>query len=351
MLHIICRVGSLDAVLASQPTASTMKAICREARASESVCDVVQSMASSRLTAAKCRLARLAFTISGTPQALLHYLQPYTPQARHTQPQHTAPGQPSCRQPAHSRAKVVKLGLRLPSMLRRASPAQGQSFHGISSSISVPASATNKPTSNSKSTTSKVKVSTAGTSNRSASTQISCKTAIRTNRASSQTTQPAEACKADRALDPGRAACTGKASTPSKASFLRNPGGDEACTASVAMVADAGSAACTGHGVSEPAKPRKLCAADVHTAGSAAKGQQSSWDESGSQALGASDDPDFCRSASSSSSTGSMFSASSFWDAPFWFMPEPDELCRDADRSSCTATAADKSNTSISKSA
>ena len=329
-----------------------MKAICREARAFESVYDFVQSMASRRLTAAKRRLSALAFTIPGTPQALLDYLQPYRPQACYSQPQHTAPVWPSCSQLAHSSGKFVKLGLRLPSMLRRASPAQGQNFHGISSSISVPASATNKPTSNSKSTTSKVKVSTAGTSNRSASTQISCKTAIRTNRASSQTTQPAEACKADRALHPGRAACTGKASTPSKASFLRNPGGDEACTASVAMVADAGSAACTGHGVSEPAKPRKLCAADIHTAGSAAKGQHSSWDESGSQALGASDDPDFCRSASSSSSsTGSMFSASSFWDAPFWFMPEPDELCRDADRSPFKTTAAGTSNTTISKSA
>ncbi|KAA6424226.1 MAG: hypothetical protein FRX49_06185 [Trebouxia sp. A1-2] len=57
------------------------------------------------------------------------------------------------------------------------------------------------------------------------------------------------------------------------------------------------------------------------------------------------------RSASSSSSTGSMFSASSFCDAPFWFMPEPDELCRDADRLSCTATAAGTFNTTISKSA
>ncbi len=316
-----------------------MKAICREARTPESVCDAVQSMASSRLTAAKRRLARLAFTISGTPQALLDYLQPYRPQARHTQPQHTAPVRLSCPQRAHSSGNCVKLGLRLPSMSRRASPAQGQNFHGRSSSISVPASATHKTTSNSESTTSKVKVSTAGTSNRSANTQL---TAIRTNRVSSQTPEPAEACTAGRALNPGRAACTNKASTRSKASFtvLRNTGGDEACTASVAMVADAG--------VSEPAKPRKLCAADVLPAPTAAKGQQSSWDESGSQALGASDDPDFCRSASSSS-TGSMFSASSFWDAPFWFMPEPDELCRDADRSSCTATAADTSNTPISR--
>ncbi len=238
-------------------------------------------------------------------------------------------------------------------MLRRASPAQGQSFHGRSSSISVPASAAHNTTSNSKSTTSKVKVSTAGTSNRSANTQLSCKTAIRTNRVSSQTPASAQYCTADGALNTGRAACTGKASSPSNASFtvLKNPGGDEACTASAAMVADAGSAAYTGHGLSKPAKPSKLCAADIHTAGSAAKGQQSSCDESGSQGLGASDDPDFCRSASSSSSTGSMFSASSFWDAPFWFMPEPDELCRDADRSSCTPTAADTSNTSISNSA
>ena len=328
-----------------------MKAICREARAPESVCDAVQSIASSRLTAAKRRLARLAFTMSGTPQALLNYLQPYRPQARNSQSQHTAPVRPSCSQLANSGGKGVKLGLRLPSMLRRASPAQGRKFHGMASSISVPASATNKPTINNKSTTSKVEVSTAGPSNRSASTQISCKTAIRTNTISSQTPKPAEACTDPRGLYPGRAACTGKASTPSKASFtaLKNTAGDEACTASVAMVADAGSAAYSGHGVSEPAKPRKLCAADVLTAGSAAKGQRSSWNESGSQALGASDDPDFCRSASSS--TGSMFSASSFWDAPFWFMPEPDELCRDADRSFCTATAADTSNTNISKGA
>ncbi len=311
-------------------------------------------MASSRLTAAKRRLARLAFTISGTPQALLDYLQPYRPKARHTQPQHTAPVRPSCSQLAHSGGNCVKLGLRLPSILRRTGPAQGQSFHGRSSSISMPASATHNTTSNSKSATSKVKVSTAGTGNRSANTQLPCKTAIRTSRVSSQSNGPAEACTADRALNPGRAACTGKASTPSKASFtvLKNPGGDQACTASAAMVADTGSAACTGHGVSEPAKPRKLCAADIHTAGSAAKGQHSSWDESGSQALGASDDPDFCRSASSSSSsTGSMFSASSFWDAPFWFMPEPDELCRDADRSPFKTTAAGTSNTTISKSA
>ena len=330
-----------------------MKAICREVRTPESVCDAVQSMASSRLTAAKRRLAALAFTISGTPKALLEYLQPYRPQARNSQSQHTAPVGPSCSQLAHSGGRFVKLGLRLPSMLRRASPAHGQKFHGRSSSNSVPAPATHKTTINSKSTTSKVNVSTAGLSNRSANTQLSCKTGICINRVSSQTPEPAEACTADRGLFPGRAACTNRASTPRKASFtaLKNTGGDEACTASVAMVADAGCLNCTGHGVSEPAKPRKLCAADVLPAPTAAKGQQSSCDESGSQAFGASDDPDFCRSASSSSSTGSMFSASSFCDAPFWFMPEPDELCRDADRLSCTATAAGTFNTTISKSA
>jgi len=319
-----------------------MKAICREARAFESVYDFVQSMASRRLTAAKRRLSALAFTIPGTPQALLDYLQPYRPQACYSQPQHTAPVWPSCSQLAHSSGKFVKLGLRLPSMLRRTSPAQRQRSHGMSNSISVPASATHKSTSNSGSSTSKAKVSTAGTSNSSANTQFSCKTAIRTNRVSNQTSEPAEDCTADRVLYPGRVTCTGKASKASKASFtiLRNTGGDQACNASVAMVADTGCAACTGHPVNEPAEARKLCAADVFPARTAAKGQQSSWNDSGSQAFGASDDPDFCRSASSSS-TGSMFSASSFWDAPFWFMPEPDELCRDVGRSSCTATAAD----------
>ena len=329
-----------------------MKAICREARAPESVCDAAQSMASSRLAAAKRRLARLAFTISGTPQALLDYLQPYRPQARNSQSQLTAPVRPSCSQLAHSDGKVVKLGLRLPSMLRRACPAQGHNFHGKSSSISVPASATHNTTSNSESTTSKVKVSTADTS-KSFNTQLSCKTAIYSNRVRSQTPEPAEACTADTALNPGRAACTGKASIPTKASLtvLRNTAGDEACTASDTMLADAGCAVGTGHGVSEPAKPHKLCAADGVTAGTAAKGHQSNWNDSGSQALSASADPDFYRSASSASSTGSMFSASSFSDAPFWFMPEPDELCRDANRSSRTATAADTSNTSISNSA
>ncbi|DBA71544.1 TPA: hypothetical protein ACH3X2_001018 [Trebouxia sp. C0005] len=213
----------------------------REVRTPESVCDAVQSMASSRLTAAKRRLAALAFTISGTPKALLEYLQPYRPQARNSQSQHTAPVGPSCSQLAHSGGRFVKLGLRLPSMLRRASPAHGQKFHGRSSSNSVPAPATHKTTINSKSTTSKVNVSTAGLSNRSANTQLSCKTAICINRVSSQTPEPAEACTADRGLFPGRAACTNRASTPRKASFtaLKNTGGDEACTASVAMVADA----------------------------------------------------------------------------------------------------------------
>ncbi|KAL0019663.1 hypothetical protein WJX77_012152 [Trebouxia sp. C0004] len=320
----------------------------REARAPESVCDAVQSMASSRLTAAKRRLSALAYTLSGTPQALLDYLQPYRPQARNSQPQHTAPVRPSCSQLAHSSRRSVKLGLRLPSMLKRRSLAQRQRSHGMSSSISVPASAAHKTSSNSDMTTNKVTVSTAGTSSRSANTRLSCKTAIRTKRVSSQTSKPAEACTADRVLYPGRAACTGKASQPSKASVLTNTGGDPARTASTAMVADAGCAACTEHGVSAPAKPL-LCVDDVSLAPTAAKGQQSSWNDSGSQALGASDDPDFSRSASSSSSIASMFSASSCWDAPFWFMPEPDELCRDADRSSCTATAADTSNTTLPK--